>query len=270
MRINRKILIQQYDVGYVVTNYQTGKKFAKDTVEGVIEVLRDALRTLETKLNSQSKIETIVEAEAETKPSSNPSLVSVPVPEPVITTKHEPEKQSLPQKIKELAQAKDPDGLFIPEFDYDPAQKKEIEGYSNISVVELPDNRAMIQYKVAHYYTTKEKIMSIPYPIPKKHFTGKGLSSVANTCLHAYRKYLHFASIPKENAVSIDRNMAKNKKEVPVGDEQGTCDDISFESCTNNSPENCKFCIDMSRYEDKNKLAAQKPAPPLMRASVPP
>lgn len=58
--------------------------------------------------------------------------------------------------------------------------------------------------------------------------------------------------------------------EVPEekGSEDGTCDDIMFDSCVNNSPENCKFCVNQSRFQDKNKLAAKKPVPPLMKAKM--
>jgi hypothetical protein len=56
--------------------------------------------------------------------------------------------------------------------------------------------------------------------------------------------------------------------EEPKGQEDGSCDDVAFETCANNKPENCKFCIDQSRYENKNKLAAKKPAPPSMKTSI--
>ena len=65
-------------------------------------------------------------------------------------------------------------------------------------------------------------------------------------------------------------DVSLTKKEVPKGQSDGTCDDVAFETCANNSPMNCRFCIDQSRYGDKNKLVAKKPASPLLRASVPP
>lgn len=101
------------------------------------------------------------------------------------------EQPSTPlQKIKELAQVKDAHGLLIPKFEYDESQKKDIEGYTNLSVVEMPDGRAVLMYGEAHYYTTKEKILTIPHPVPFGYFKGKGVSSVAVTCLRAYRSYL--------------------------------------------------------------------------------
>jgi hypothetical protein len=69
-----------------------------------------------------------------------------------------------------------------------------------------------------------------------------------------------------------------NNDGVFGGKEEPSCDDIVFESCINGytakddniAKNNCKFCIDQSRYENKNKLAAKKPAPPLMKAIIPP
>jgi len=58
--------------------------------------------------------------------------------------------------------------------------------------------------------------------------------------------------------------------EVPEekGSVDGTCDDIMFDSCANNSPENCKFCVNQGRFEDKKKLAAKKPAPRQMKVDM--
>jgi len=52
--------------------------------------------------------------------------------------------------------------------------------------------------------------------------------------------------------------------------EDGSCDDVTFDSCANNKPENCKHCTDKSRFDDKKKLAAKKPPPPLMKATINP
>jgi len=43
---------------------------------------------------------------------------------------------------------------------------------------------------------------------------------------------------------------------------------VSFETCANNDPEACKFCVNESRYEDKRKIAAGKPRAPLLKASM--
>jgi len=262
MNIKKKILIHSLEQGYMVTDYTTGRKYAKETAEGVIDVIREALGipTFSVEKLDQKQPEAITILESKTEILYPIQPIAPPVPE---------SKTTLLQRIKELSQMKSPDGILIQSFKYDQAQaqRKEIEGYSNISVVELLDGRAMIQYKEAHYYTTKEKVMQIPYPTPRKYFKkmGYGFSSVAQTCLRAYRQYL-------ANLLSADKSLTKNEneQEESKGSEDGTCDDVTFESCANNSPEKCKFCVNESRYEDKNKLAAKKPAPPLMKATIEP
>jgi len=47
------------------------------------------------------------------------------------------------------------------------------------------------------------------------------------------------------------------ERKVPEGQPDGTCDDVSFDTCANNDPDTCKFCVNESRYEDKRKLAAE-------------
>jgi hypothetical protein len=86
--------------------------------------------------------------------------------------------------------------IFIDKFEYDPTQKKEINGYSNYSVVELPDGRAMIysNRNGSHYYTTKEMVLKMPYPVPVSYFIGTGLSTVAISCIRAYRHYLEHSN----------------------------------------------------------------------------
>ena len=49
------------------------------------------------------------------------------------------------------------------------------------------------------------------------------------------------------------RKYKKREQKEDTNDSQGSCDDVAFESCANNKPENCKFCVDQSRYEDKKK-----------------
>ena len=188
-------------------------------------------------------------------------LLGITESKPTPTPKESP--VSAQQKIKELAQARDPDGLLIPKFDYDPAQEKKLEHYSNMFMVELPDGRVMIRYNEAHYYTTKDKVMQVPYPTTKKYFVGTGISTTAQICLRAYRQHLHLTSIQKEKT-------EPKPEPTPSGSEDGTCDDITFDSCANNSPENCKYCVGESRYENKNKLASKKLSPPLMKAIIPP
>ncbi len=84
--------------------------------------------------------------------------------------------------------------LVVDWFECDPSQGKKIKGYENCKIVEMPDGRVMVQYKDAtHYYTSKEKVMKIPYPVPKGFFKEAGLSSVAEVCIRAYRHYLEYS-----------------------------------------------------------------------------
>lgn len=271
---NKIIQIEQCDEGYIITDEPTKKRYAI-TKDGLVRKIKElfgitdkTVHKAQTTGNKEQEgkvdaitapINEIGDSLSKDDPARIPTAQE-PKVEPTITAR---------QKIIELAQMKKPDGILIPRFEYDPAQaqRTELEGYSNISVVELPDGRVMIQYKGTHYYTTKEKVMQLPYPAPYSYFKkkGMGLSAVAMTCLRAYRQYLHLAAIVKEN-----QETKAGDADAPKGDENGTCDDITFDSCANNSPENCKYCVNESRYEDKNKLAAKKPAPPVMRASVPP
>jgi hypothetical protein len=107
------------------------------------------------------------------------------------------QSQSQLQKLKELAKPGiTKEDLSVDWFECDPSQGKQIKGHENCKVVEMSDGRAMLQYKNgSHYYTSKEKVMKIPYPIPKGYFNNSGLSSNAEVCIRAYRHYLE---IPQE------------------------------------------------------------------------
>ncbi len=80
--------------------------------------------------------------------------------------------------------------LVVDWFECDPSQGKKIKGYENCSVVELTDGRAMVLKDGGRYYTTKEKVMKLRYPVPKGYFDGVGLSSNAEIGIRAYRHYL--------------------------------------------------------------------------------
>ncbi len=164
--------------------------------------------------------------------------------------------------------------ILIPKFKYDHSLRKQIPGHENIWYAELPDGRVALRYGESSYYTTKENVMNIPFPVPYGYFKESGVSTLALTCFRAYRNFL-----------SADKNLTRNGMEESVystpkeehsgtslekhkGDENGSCDDVTFDSCANNSPENCKYCVNESRFEDKRKIAANKPSRPLLKATV--
>jgi hypothetical protein len=184
--VDHKILIHCLKEGYIITDYTGGEKYARETVDGVIGVIK---KILIEPPNDVILDQNVLPQNKEAEPIK---------PEPEVP--QEPEKESCLQKIKALAK----DGFFIPRFKYDPTQKKEIEGYLNISVVEMPDGRAVVIYKGTHYYTTKEKVLRIPYQVTKKYFNGYGLSSVAQTCIRAYRHYLNGQQEAHEHEVEVN------------------------------------------------------------------
>jgi len=141
-----------------------------------------------------------------------------------------------------------PSDLKIAKFDYDLLAKT--RKYKTLEVLELPDGRVVLKYGAVRYYSTKEKVMQIPFPFPRGSFSKEGgWSSNVEQAFKMYRRYL-----------------AERKE--PEGQPDGTCDDVSFETCANNDPEACKFCMNESRYEDKRKLAAKKPRAPLLKAHM--
>jgi len=95
---------------------------------------------------------------------------------------------------------------------------------------------------------------------------GKDTYSNKSVILRAFMREVPFEKITYHEPALLQ----KETKAEPVGQEDGSCDDISFDSCANNKPDNCKHCVNQSRYENKSKLAAMKPSPPSLRASVPP
>lgn len=78
--------------------------------------------------------------------------------------------------------------IFIPKFEYDRDLKKFFE---NIFFWELPDGRVVLEYGQAHYYSTKEKILSLPYPPPVNYYDSIwGWNSTNEQAAKKYRKYL--------------------------------------------------------------------------------
>jgi len=140
-----------------------------------------------------------------------------------------------------------PSDLKLPAFDYDLLAEE--QEYKTLKFLELPDGRIVLKYGAARYYTSKDLVMQIQFPFPGGLFSKEnGWSSNVEQAFKMYRRYL------------------AERKELE-GEPDGTCDDVSFETCANNDPKTCKFCVDGSRYEDKQKIAARKPGAPLLKAS---
>jgi len=63
--------------------------------------------------------------------------------------------------------------------------------YKSLSFWELPDGRVVLKYGEGRYYTTKDLVMQIPFPFPKKYFSKEnGWSSNVEQAFKTYRRYL--------------------------------------------------------------------------------
>jgi len=80
--------------------------------------------------------------------------------------------------------------ILIRRFEYDHSLRKSIPDYKNTWYAELPDGRVVLGYGESSYYTTKESVMKIQYPVPYGYFKGSDIPSTAWTCLRAYRDHL--------------------------------------------------------------------------------
>lgn len=77
--------------------------------------------------------------------------------------------------------------LKIPPFPYD---KKKMRQFRNIFFIETPSG-TVINYRESHYYTTKDRILQLPFPFPEHYFTKEnGWSSSVEQAFKIYRKYL--------------------------------------------------------------------------------
>uniref|UniRef100_A0A6M3KYP5 Uncharacterized protein n=2 Tax=viral metagenome TaxID=1070528 RepID=A0A6M3KYP5_9ZZZZ len=246
------ITIRELKTGYTVTD--DNGQYAAETKESVTRLIRKSLGISEPEHDQEWTIEP----------------VQITEPEKIKETLH-----PVPNILKQ--------DILIPRFKYNDSLKNSILDYKNTWYAELPDGRVVLGYGGSSYYTTKENVMKIPFPVPYGYFKGSGVSTTTLTCLRAYRSLLSADKILGKNDDDIGwkdesgsiafrehEKKIKEQTDTQKGNEDGTCDDITFDSCANNSPENCKHCMNESRFEDKKKLAAKKPAPPLMKATVDP
>ncbi len=118
-----------------------------------------------------------------------------------------------------------PSNLRIPKFRYN---KSKMQSYENIFLQEFPDGIVVLGYKYSHYYTTKEKVMKLPYPFPEKYFSKEnGWSSNIEIAFKKYRKYL---------AETLDGNdgrckvQTKSQAEINPGPQSSDCSASSREN----------------------------------------
>lgn len=154
MNIENKILIHSLEHGYVVTDYISGKKYAVESPESVLKIVGKALGMTEQLPATEEDVLPVTES----------------IQEPV------------PNILKQ--------DIMIPRFQYDHSLRKWIPDYKNAWYAELPDGRVALGYWESSYYTTKENVIKIPYPVPYRYFKGSGISTTAQTCLRAYHQVL--------------------------------------------------------------------------------
>ncbi len=80
-----------------------------------------------------------------------------------------------------------PEDLKLHSFKHD---KNKMQQYKSLFFQELPDGRVVLEYHNAHYYTTKELVLRLPYPFPKRYFKKNGWSSSVKMAFKTYRRYL--------------------------------------------------------------------------------
>jgi len=109
--------------------------------------------------------------------------------------------------------------IFIPRFEYDLDKKQFFE---NIFFWELDDGRVVMNYSHANYYSTKEKIMQLPYPAPPNYYDNKklGWNSTNEQAVKKYRKYLAQKEDPDRiyrKVLETDTHISKDGGEVEGG-----------------------------------------------------
>ncbi len=75
----------------------------------------------------------------------------------------------------------------IPKFDFDKKQEKR---YGHLHFVELNDGRVTLSYFAGRIYTTKEKVLKLPFPLVNSIPKLKYLSNNNKTAMRLYREYL--------------------------------------------------------------------------------
>lgn len=79
--------------------------------------------------------------------------------------------------------------ILIEKFEYDKNHKQFFE---NVFIYEQPNGKVAIQYADSTYYTTQDRVRTLPYPFPFKFFDNKtdGWNSTVEQAIKKYRKYL--------------------------------------------------------------------------------
>jgi hypothetical protein len=119
-----------------------------------------------------------------------------------------------PKKPGSAAPLKSSD-LLIPRFEWDPKAEKL---YKKISFYEHEDGRVMVFYMNIRVFTTKQAMLSIPYPVPYGYEILSGFTGNRKTAIRIYREYLatQEQSKPEHIVIDIEKTSTTNEDITPV------------------------------------------------------
>lgn len=182
-----RITIEQLDEGYLLT-LSDGKKIAVTNIDTAIIKIKAFFGKTDKKQTDKKQTDKM-----EMQPTD--IMIEHPTVAPAVEG-----KQVLPS-ISAHTQIISPSDLKLPKFECEFAMMKP---YKNIFFLEMPDGKVCLEYAGSHYYTTKDLVLKIPYPFPKKYFRNEnGWSSTVEVAFKKYRQYL--AELPQRQQVEKEK-----------------------------------------------------------------
>ncbi len=129
-------------------------------------------------------------------------------------TKHKEEETGKDTKAEKPIISLTKADLTVPKFPHD---KKLEQSYKTLFYLEMPDGRTVLRYMGGILYTTKEKILTLPYPMPNGYLKETGLSANQCTGLRLYREHLFreattATSVVVDSPIIVDQDEWKYKK----------------------------------------------------------
>jgi len=217
MNIGNKILIHSLEQGYVITDYISGKKYAVESPESVLRIVGKALGIPELLPGW------LIHLEKQETPEPHACMPDASL---LSADKILGKTDNFLSADKTLTKTDDGNSfspaflqkadIMIKKFGYDHSLRKSIPEYKNTWYAELPDGRIVLGYGESSYYTTKENVMKIPFPVPYGYFKGSGISTTALTCLRAYRQTFAKSLIKTASCEKADDEEKETKQ--PVSD----------------------------------------------------
>ena len=124
-----------------------------------------------------------------------------------ITSKEPPEKKESAHEEVIASES----SLIIPKFKWDTAAEK---SFKSISFHEADEGKVMLFYTNSRVFTTKEKIMELPYPIPYGYPPLNCFNGNKKVAIRTYREYLatRGAGEPHQDRIETLKKAAKINK----------------------------------------------------------